>query len=89
MSDLNKNDIIKEYERSKKQEEKIDSLNENITKLNETITNFVGLLTGTGKKEGKEGKEVKEGAVPTKIEGNKEKEKINNNPSLLDKFLGW
>lgn len=87
MSEKSREEIIKDYERSKAQEGKIDTLNENIVKLTEVLTK---ILPGE-KKEGKEGKEGKS-KVPTKIEpkeDEKKKEKEDTQTSVIGRFLGF
>lgn len=80
MSELSREEIIQQYERGKKQEQKIDGLNESIKTLNETLGKFMSLLPGWSK-EGEKGEKGEKSKVPTKIEDKKEKkEEENNNP---------
>ena len=98
MSDLNKDQIIKDYERQKNQEKKINDLTESVNKLNETIQ---GLLGGKGSKDPTEPKKDPEKSskkkVPVKVEGDKKKEEDDKekkeepkkSKGILESFLGF
>lgn len=89
MSEYSKEDIIKDYERSKTQEKKIDSLNENIEKLTGIMGKFLEMIPGE-KKDG-EKKDGDKSKIPTKIEDReKEKEgKKESEKSIISQFLGF